>query len=130
MTGPLEPVFRHRAGDVRVMVLNGDRDRLAARKRVAGRKVIRMQIVRDHGRRDAQEPEHAVDRLDVALIRRVVVEIADMRSEVGVVANADAERVLQQRATREHWRVEGASNARSGAARIRASDAARRGGRR
>ncbi len=59
----LEPVLGHGARHVRVVVLDGDLDRLRAFQRVARRQVVGMQVVRDDLGPDAEEALGALDRL-------------------------------------------------------------------
>ena len=121
---PVQRVLGHHAGDVRVVMLHADLERLGARQRVARRQVVGMQIVRDHSRRDARGSASGDPRPQRTRRRRRVVEIADVRSGIGAVAQADADRVLQQRAAGQHRRANGGRHADRSRARSRGRAAA------
>src|SRR5208283_1731379 len=57
-----EAMLRHRARDVRMMMLHADRRHTAAPERIGCREIIGMQIVRDQFRLDAKKALHPRDR--------------------------------------------------------------------
>ena len=81
-----------------MVMLHADLQRRGARQRVARRQIVGVQIVRDDSRLDAQETRQPLRGRDVRVVGGDVLEIADVRSGIGAVAEADADRVLQQRA--------------------------------
>ena len=87
---------------MRVVVLHADFRRLRPAVRVAGREVIRVQVVRDDRGPHAEKALHAPDGVFVGFERLEILEIADVRAQVCRAAGAEAERVLQQRPAREH----------------------------
>jgi hypothetical protein len=97
-----KPVLRHRARDVRVMMLHRDAARRRSPARVLRGGIRRMQIVRDDLGTDVQDLLHARDRRLEEVERRDVLQVADVWTEVRAVAGRDAERVLELRPDREH----------------------------
>ena len=101
----VEAVLRHRRGGVGVVVLHRDHrdpERGGALAGVAGGEVERVEVAGDElgaERQERLEPRHRLLEGGVGL---EPVEVADVRSEGGLVAAREAAGVLELRADRQH----------------------------
>src|SRR6185437_14838074 len=91
-----EMVFRHAAGNVRVMVLHADqRHDVSFLQGPLCREVIRMEVVSNSFGRDLQHFFKVMNGLFKELVALEILQIANVLAKKGVLALAKANRVLE-----------------------------------
>ncbi len=108
MTGAINPVFGHAAGDVRVMMLNGDQRQLVFFRPLAGPRcgeVAGVQIVHDYFRLDLKRVHQVSQRLLEELKACQIFEIAEVLALVGELSPRQRKDILEMPADSQQWRA-------------------------
>ena len=120
-------------GDVGVVVLHADQVQalvgVGEFQRVLGGQVLRVQVVRDHLRLDAEQPAEVRDALGERAQRLGVLQVPDVVRDEGVPPLGQAERVLELGAAGQHGAREAARSRRAARGRSRGSGGAAPAGR-
>ena len=101
------PVLGHDRGDVRMVMLDAvmrNTPALREPRCVAGAEEVRVQVVREHLRRDLERPRQMLDRVDERRAGRRIVEIADVLRDERFVTAGSADGILEVSAERDDRR--------------------------
>src|SRR5262245_63933688 len=88
------PILRHATGNVGMMMLHGDAGQSRQGEGILAREVARMEVIGHRLGSDSEELYEVLDTVYERAIRPVILQVANMMAQEGILLPGQTERVL------------------------------------
>ncbi len=87
-------IFRETARDVRVVVLHTHFRYPVSLHSINGAGIIRVEVVCEDVRAEVEDTLEVFDRVDVEYMRKLMLEVADVLTQIGITGSGQADSIL------------------------------------